>query len=122
MGKYSSANFIFLILFVSLTANALAWAFHGEVFMHELQDHQHSQSIVQTKQENHQHKELPDEKHLNLSAHICLSAVYQSFFFIQLPLSIFVAVKEISIKFNLLQIPESFLDSPFRPPRNRFHN
>ena len=105
-----------LVLSVSLLTNTLAWAFHGEIFIHEL-DHQATYIPVQTMEENHQHVEFSDDKDLNLSTHICLNAVYQPIFFTDLPVLDFIAAKEILANFIPLYIPESFLDSPLRPPR-----
>ena len=116
MRKSLTINLIVVVvLLVSLLANALAWAFQGEVFIHELD--YYKQLTAQTiQQEDHQGNELSDEKSSNFSAHICLSAAYQLFFFTKLPLFIPIAGKEVLANFILLQVPESFLGSPFRPP------
>ena len=92
-------NIIVLVLSLSLLANTLAWAFHGEVFAHELDRHNLTHSAAQTMQEDHLTNELSDEKNLDLSAHICLSAAYQPFFFAKFPLLV-----------------------PFRPPRKIIHS
>lgn len=115
-------NIIVLVLSLSLLANTLAWAFHGEVFAHELDRHNLTHSAAQTMQEDHLTNELSDEKNLDLSAHICLSAAYQPFFFTKFPLLVSIAGKEISAKLILSQVPESFIDSPFRPPRKIIHS
>lgn len=47
MNRFLTINHIVFVLFVSLLTNGLAWAFHGEVFMHELgHHHQHSLSAT----------------------------------------------------------------------------
>ncbi len=116
MYKFPNTNIAVFVLSVSLLANAVAWAFHGEIFIHEL-DHQAQILQVQTMQEDHQHVEFSDDKNLDLSTHICLSAVYQPIFFTKLPVPEFITGKEIPANFIPLHIPESFLDSPLRPPR-----
>ena len=113
---YKFPNIIMLVLSVSLLTNAFAWAFHGEIFIHEL-DHQATYIPVQTMEENHQHVEFSDDKNLDLSTHICLSAVYQPILFTELPVLNFITGKEILANFIPLYIPESFRDSPLRPPR-----
>ncbi len=113
---YKFPNIIMLVLSVSLLTNMLAWAFHGEIFIHEL-DHQATYIPVQTMEENHQHVEFSDDKDLNLSTHICFSAVYQPILFTELPVLNFITGKEILANFIPLYIPESFRDSPLRPPR-----
>ena len=117
MYRYFFANFVFFLLSVNLLANALGWAFHGEVFMHALGNH-HTHFTAQSIHEDHQHKELSDETNLNPSAHICLSVAYQPFFITKLPLvPLSAAEKEIPAKFTPPQLPESIIDSLFRPPR-----
>lgn len=116
MYKFPNTNIAVFVLSVSLLTNAVAWAFHGEIFIHEL-DHQAQIIQVQTMQEDHQHDEFSDDKNLDLSTHICLSAVYQPIFFTKLPVLDFITGKEILANFVPLHIPESFLDSPLRPPR-----
>lgn len=122
MRKSLTINLIVVVvLLVSLLANALAWAFQGEVFIHELD--YYKQLTAQTiQQEDHQDNELSDEKGSNFSVEICLCAACQLFFFTKLPLFIPIAGKEVLANFILLQVPESFLGSPFRPPREIIHS
>lgn len=118
MYRYFLANFVFFLLIVSLLANALGWAFHGEIFVHALENHPHTHFAAQSIHEDHQHKELSDETNLNPSAHICLNVAYQPFFITKLPsVPLTAAGKEIPAKFTQPQLPESIIDSPFRPPR-----
>ncbi|MBY0378346.1 MAG: hypothetical protein K2Q33_07280 [Gammaproteobacteria bacterium] len=106
---------VVFVLLVSLLVNALTWAFQGEVFIHELD--YYKQLTAQTiQQEDHQGNELSDEKSSNFSVEICLCAACQLFFFTKLPLFVPIAGKEVLANFILLQVPESFLGSPFRPP------
>ncbi|WP_244073820.1 hypothetical protein [Nitrosomonas sp. PY1] len=84
--------------------------------MHEL-DHQAMYIPMQTMGDSQQHIDFSDDKDLDLPNHICLSAVYQPFFFTELPVLDFIIGKETLANFNPLSIPESFLDSPLRPPR-----
>ncbi len=80
MNRFFTINPVVFVLFVNRLTNGLAWAFHGEVFMHELgHDHQHTLSTA------HPYNEFSDEKNLNLSVHICFELVYQPFVFTKLP-------------------------------------
>ncbi|WP_107786297.1 hypothetical protein [Nitrosomonas ureae] len=115
-----TANLLVFILLISLITNGLAWAFQGEVFIYELD--YYKQLTAQTIQdEDHQDNELSDEKSSNFSVDICLCAVNQPVFFTKLPLFVPIAGKEVLANFILLQVPESFIDSPFRPPRKIIH-
>jgi hypothetical protein len=121
MDSLFAINSIILVLFVSLLANGLASAFHGEVFVHELgHNHQHTHSIAENQITEYSHNEFSDEKNLNHSVHVCFSAVYQPILFTMLPLLPTVAGKEILSEPITLQIPKSIPDSPFHPPRDIF--
>ncbi len=121
MNKCPTINSVVFVLFFSLLANGFAWAFHGEVFMHELGHHQHTFSLTQTAQAQHQHNQFTDEKDLNLAAHICLSKAYQPHFCTELPLIPTVAGEVIQIRFISLKNPKSVPDLPFHPPRRISH-
>lgn len=121
MYRFLTINSIVFVLFVSFLTNGLAWAFHGEVFMHELgHNHQHTHSTTETAHVEHPYNEFSDEKNLNHSVHICFNAVYQPFVFAKLPLVPTVTGKEIISESITSQIPKFILDSPFRPPRSIF--
>jgi len=121
MYRFFTVNSVVLALCVSLLANGLASAFHGEVFMHELgHNHQHILSTAETAHAEHPYNEYSDEKNLDLSVHICFSTVYQPIVFTKLPLIPTVTGKEILSKSVTFQIPKSIPDSPFRPPRSIF--
>jgi hypothetical protein len=112
---------IVFVLLVSLLANGLASAFHGEVFVHELgHNHQHTHSIAENELTGYSYNEFSDEKNLDHSVHVCFSAVYQPILFTILPLLPTVAGKEILSEPITLQISKSIPDLPFHPPRNIF--
>ncbi|WP_107796382.1 hypothetical protein [Nitrosomonas aestuarii] len=118
MNRFFTVNFMVFMLSVSLLTNGFASAFHGEVFMHELDhNHQHSISIAHAE---HSHNEFPDEKESDLSPHICFSVVYHPLLFTKLPLMPTVVGKEVLSESISFQIPTSIPDSPFRPPRSIF--
>lgn len=121
MTRFLAINSVVFMLLVSLLANGLASAFHGEVFVHELgHNHQHTHSIAEKQLAEHSHNEFSDEKNSNHSVHICFSAVYQPLLISMLPLLPTVAGKEILSEPITLQISKSIPDSPFHPPRNIF--
>lgn len=110
-------NLIVLWLFVSLFANAVTWAWQGEVFMHEIGDHQHA-SFTTRMQQDHLHNEFTDHNNSSyFSTDICLKAAYQPFVFTKLSLLTPPSFQENLAKFIPPSIPESILDALFRPPR-----
>ncbi len=127
-------NFICLILFANLLANATAWTFDGEVFTHELDhhhatyefdhyhhSHQHLPSLAQTEEiEHRQHSDATDDQILDFIIHLSLHAAGQNqpFYFIFPPILPSVEGKEIISIIFPTTILESTFDSPFRPPRN----
>ncbi|MDH5480269.1 MAG: hypothetical protein OEX11_05870 [Nitrosomonas sp.] len=106
MRKRLIINFVVLVTFVSLLTNAYAWAFQGEVFTHEL--------------DNHKHYELVDEHNVGFVVHLCLDAAgqYQPFYFTLTPKIPMLEGKEALVVFIPVTIPESILDLPYHPPRN----
>lgn len=84
MNKILPIHSVVFLLIASVMTNAIAWAFHGEAFLHELDHHQHSFLAAEvTPLDFHQHSEDIDETSLNHAAHLCLSAAgqyYQPFF------------------------------------------
>jgi hypothetical protein len=123
MYRFFTINSVVFLLFVSLLANGIDWAFHGEAFVHELDHHPHALSETQVVHlKLHQHDEFTDDKHSDITTYYCLSSAgqFQPFFFI-LPTSIPDAVgKETLAAFNPVFIPELILDLPFQPPRKIF--
>ena len=121
MNRFLAINSVIFMLLASLLTNGLASAFHGEVFVHELDhNHQHTHSIAENQLTEHSHNELSDEKNSNHSVHICFSTVYHPLLFAKLPLVPAVAGKEILFTSITFQIPKSIPDSQFRPPRSIF--
>lgn len=119
MYRIFTNNSVVLVLFVSLLTNGLAWAFHGEVFMHELgHDHQHTHAIADSVQAEHLHGEFNESDHLNHSPHICFNIVYQPLIFTMLPLVPAEESNRILIKTVSYQVPTSIPDSLYRPPRS----
>ena len=119
MHRIFTINSVVLLLFVSLLTNGLAWAFHGEVFMHELgHDHQYTPSLADRAQTEYHHGEFNEDDHLNHSPHICFNVVYQPLIFTMPPLVPVEAGNRILIKSVSYQVPKSIPDSLFRPPRS----
>ncbi len=114
MMKKRLTNYFILILVVNLLTNATVWAFHGEVFAHELDHHHHAAQDF-----DHLHDNLTDDKDIDVILHLCLHAAgqFQPFYFTYLPLLPAVEGKEILAAFSQTAIPESIRDSLFRPPR-----
>lgn len=121
MNRHLIINSVIMALFSSLLTNAFGWAFHGEAFTHELDDHRYTLSFAQTEDiQYHRHDKIADDKNLDVVTHLCLHAAgqYQPFYF-TLPPSLPTADgKEILAVFFPVTFPESILDSPFRPPRD----
>lgn len=121
MSKILPIDPIVLVLIASLLSSALASAFHGEVFMHELgHNHQHDLSTSEAAHTEYPLHEHSDEENLDLSAHICFNSLYHPIIFASLSLELSVADKQAPIESISFQIPKSIPDSPFRPPRNIF--
>lgn len=121
MYRFFTINSVVFALFVSLMTNGLAWAFHGEVFMHELgHNHQHTHSTTDSAQAEHHHSEFNDNENLNLSPHICFNVVYQPLIFTMPPLVSAEAGYKILTNPVSSQVPKTIPDSPFRPPRSIF--
>lgn len=121
MNRILSIDSIVLVLFVSLLANALASAFHGEVFMHELgHNHQYSLSTAEAAHAEYSLHEYSDEENSDLTVHICFNTAYHPIIFTELPLVLSVTDEEALFESISFQIPKSIPDSPFRPPRSIF--
>ncbi|MDP1558858.1 MAG: hypothetical protein Q8K59_04755 [Nitrosomonas sp.] len=121
MSKHLVINSVIVLLFVSLLTNAFGWTFHGEAFAQGLDDHQYTLSFTPVKEvELRQHNDMTDDKNLDFITHLCLHAAgqYQPFYFTLPPLLPAADGKEILAVFFPVTVPESVLDSPFRPPRN----
>jgi hypothetical protein len=131
MNRSLIKNSIAFILFVSLLANGLAWAFHEEIYTHELDHHHnahepyhhHHTTLTQAENiENNQHNNLADGEIMDSIIHISLHAAgqFQPFYFTLPPSIPTAAGKETLAVFISVLFPESILDSLFRPPRNIF--
>ena len=117
MYKYFCPNFVLLVLIFSLSTNMLAWAFQGEIFMHELDDYHHVHTVMQISPENNRHEELHAENNSDHLTYICLNAAYQPLLFSKLSSTILVIDQKIPTELIAPLAPESFLESPYRPPR-----
>lgn len=122
MSKRHHIYSVMLILCVTMLTNAVSWAFSGEVFAHELDQEHHVLSIDPIAAiEAHQGAVLNEDGHLDAATHLCLHAAgqYQPLFFtapLLVPAS--TGMDALAIFVSAI-IPDSVLDSPLHPPRNK---
>lgn len=111
---------IFVALIATILTNGIGISFKSEVFTHELN---HARQTLSANPEmhldTHRNSSFMDDAELDVATHLCLHAAgqYQPFYFIRLAL---IPPPEGTVKFAafiLSFLPDSFLDSPFHPPR-----
>ena len=121
--KNFSIHCVLLVFLCALLSNSLAWAFHGEIFMHVLDNnHQHSHESIQEAHKTSSNKEFFTETELAVSINTCLNAAYQPFFLTKPLHALPPPIIEVFIEFISEPITNTHLDSPFRPPRNFFYS
>ncbi len=118
MRKFSASSVILILVAVMLT-NGIGISFNPEVFTHEL-DHvrQPLSSNPEMHLDAHRNSVVMDNAELDAATHLCLHAAgqYQPFCFLLIALMPPLEGKEILTSRISLFLPDSVLESPYRPP------